>query len=304
LEVIMRVLVTWGSRRGGTEGIARIIGLALKEHGFDVDMLPAEKVERWGTFDAVILGGALYANRWCRSARRFVSRHEKELRTVPVWFFSSGPLDDSADRQVIQPPARVQSFMDRVGAQGHVTFGGRLERDAAGFPASAMAKEHAGDWRNPERIRAWALDIARALPMARPRAVIAPPGRSLGRLFLHAVTGWALCAATMGALELATTAPVALVGHAVAAPIFFGIVAVSYFRQRGARDPAPTALTFASVVALLDLVLVAGLFRHGLATFGNFTGQWLSFALIFGVTWIVGQAMSTMPWPKPARRSP
>jgi hypothetical protein len=56
--------------------------------------------------------------------------------------------------------------MERVGAVGHATFGGRLSPDAHGFPASARAKTRAGDWRNPARIRAWAVDIARAAIMA------------------------------------------------------------------------------------------------------------------------------------------
>ena len=51
----------------------------------------------------------------------------------------------------------------RIGAHGHVTFGGRLPADAKGFPASAMAKTHAGDWRDPERIRGWAAEVAMEL---------------------------------------------------------------------------------------------------------------------------------------------
>jgi menaquinone-dependent protoporphyrinogen oxidase len=113
--------------------------------------------------DAVIVGGGLYANRWHRAARRFVLRHREALRQLPVWFFSSGPLDDRADREILAPPGQVQRLMERVGALTHVTFGGRLSPDARGFPASAMARTHAGDWRNPERIRAWAAELARRL---------------------------------------------------------------------------------------------------------------------------------------------
>ena len=175
----MRILITWGSKRGGTEGIARMIGEALEQEGHRVDVLPPEEAARATGFDAVVVGGALYANRWHRAARRFVTRREKDLRSVPVWFFSSGPLDDSADRQIIPPTTQVEILMERVGAQGHVTFGGRLLSDARGFPASAMAKKRAGDWRRPDTIRSWANEIARALPTARPGVVIAQPGRSL-----------------------------------------------------------------------------------------------------------------------------
>ncbi|MEZ5143227.1 MAG: hypothetical protein R2726_12020 [Acidimicrobiales bacterium] len=44
-----------------------------------------------------------------------------------------------------------------------MTFGGRLPADAKGFPASAMAKDHAGDWRDHDQVQAWAGDVAREL---------------------------------------------------------------------------------------------------------------------------------------------
>jgi len=59
-----------------------------------------------------------------------VARREKALRGVRVWFVSSGPLDDSAGREVIPPTRQVEILMERVGAQKHFTFGGRLAPDA------------------------------------------------------------------------------------------------------------------------------------------------------------------------------
>ena len=89
----MRVLVTWGSQRGGTEGVARVIAETLEHEGLEVDLLSPKRALEAHGFDAVIVGGALYANRWHEDARHFVARRERELRRVPVWFFSSGPLD-------------------------------------------------------------------------------------------------------------------------------------------------------------------------------------------------------------------
>jgi menaquinone-dependent protoporphyrinogen oxidase len=80
----MRVLITWGSERGGTEGIGRVIGDALLTAGFDVTMAPADEVGRIDGYGAVVVGGALYGNRWHRAARRFVRRHLEALRRVPV----------------------------------------------------------------------------------------------------------------------------------------------------------------------------------------------------------------------------
>ncbi|MGZ3477384.1 MAG: flavodoxin domain-containing protein, partial [Polyangiales bacterium] len=256
-----------------------------------------EEAARATGFDAVVVGGGLYANRWHRDARRFVERREKDLRHVPVWFFSSGPLDYSPTRAVIPPITQVQILMERVGAKGHMTFGGRLPPDATGFPASAMAKEKSGDWRSPDQIRAWGVEIARALPTAKPGVAIEHPGRSRARLVLHGVVGWALCALVMGGLLSVTSTSVALAVHAVAAPSIFLLVARHYFRARGAREPLTTAVAFVAIVALLDL-FVARFVRHGYAMFASIAGTWLPFALIFVVTWVTGLVIASMPWPK------
>ena len=159
----MRVLVTFGSARGGTEGLAQTVAEGLRDEGFTVDLVPAGQVRGLGGYDAVVVGGALYAGRWHKAARRFVKRHTAELRQRPVYFFSSGPLDGSATQREIPPVRGVKALMKRVGARGHVTFGGRLARDAKGFPASAMAKKRAGDWRDAGQVRAWAGSVAAQL---------------------------------------------------------------------------------------------------------------------------------------------
>jgi menaquinone-dependent protoporphyrinogen oxidase len=294
----MRVLVTWGSKRGGTAGIGRMLGEALEEKGLEVVATSVDQVKRLDNFDAVIVGGALYGNRWAAGARRFVNRHVEQLRHHPVWFFSSGPLDDSADRQDIPAPSQITILAERVGAKGHVTFGGRLERDARGFPARAMAKTSSGDWRNPQRIRAWASELAAALPTASPGTPVRHAGRSLSRLLANGFVGWLLWASAMAGLLRVLGAPAALVVHAILAPLIFGLVARHYFRARGARDPLPTAITWTALVVLLDLVLVAGFIERSLARFGSLAGTWLPLALVFLAIWVVGVVMSSLPWPK------
>jgi menaquinone-dependent protoporphyrinogen oxidase len=135
------------------------------------------------SYDAVIVGGTLYARRWHKTARRFVKRRTAELRELPVWLFSSGPLDASAEEHEIPPTPQVRHLMDRIGAQGHETFGGRLAPGASGFPAPAMAIEHAGDWRDEAHVRHWAGGVAaavRAMP-ARPH----PSGAAEPRTAFH-----------------------------------------------------------------------------------------------------------------------
>lgn len=154
-----RVLVAFGSKRHGTAGLATMIGDALTETGCTAVVAPAGGIGDITGFDAVIVAGALYANRWHRHARRFVRRNTAALRGLPVWLVSSGPLDESAVRQDIPPTKQVARLVERVAARGHVTFGGALSPDAKGFPASAMAKTRSGDWRDPEHVRRWVASI-------------------------------------------------------------------------------------------------------------------------------------------------
>lgn len=159
----MRVLVTYGSTRGGTEGLARMVADDLRDEGITVDLLPPNQVNKLDAYDGVVVGGALYAFRWHRQARQFVRQHAGELRQRPTFFFSSGPLDDSASRSAITPVRQVKALMNRVSARDHVTFGGRLDPDTKGFPASAMAKKNSGDWRDPAQVQEWAKSIAAQL---------------------------------------------------------------------------------------------------------------------------------------------
>jgi menaquinone-dependent protoporphyrinogen oxidase len=125
--------------------------------------MPARAAHDVDRYEAVIVGGALYAFRWHRDARRFVKRNTRQLRVRPTWFFSSGPLDETATQKDIPPVKGVRALMSRVQAKGHVTFGGRLTPDASGFPARAMAKKSSGDWRDPEQVRAWTRHVAAQL---------------------------------------------------------------------------------------------------------------------------------------------
>lgn len=299
-----RVLVTWGSKRGGTEGVARLLADALEEHGVQVvrsavQDLPRDVLDR---VDAVVVGGALYGNRWPTAVTRWVGRNLGRLRERPVWFFSSGPLDDRAKRSEIAPPPEVAVQAERVGAKEHVTFGGRLEPDAQGFPASAMAREHAGDWRDPERVRRWAAQLAEQLPDATPGEHTDHEARSIHRLLAHAGVGWMIHASILGLLLAAVSTPAALLVRLIAAPLVFAAVAWHYFAARGARSALPTAAVFTSVVVLLDLLVVAGIVQRSLAMFASITGTWLAFALIFVATWATGTSMSMLASPPPESR--
>ncbi|MFI2235854.1 flavodoxin domain-containing protein [Streptomyces chrestomyceticus] len=156
-----RVLVAYGTQNGGTAGIAEEIATTLEKDGVPAEARSAADVTDVTCYDAIVLGGGLYAGRWHRDARRFARSLKDPLLERPVWCFSSGPLAATATQKDIPPTRAVLRDMSRIKARGHTTFGGRLDPRPQGWLARSMAKRGmAHDWRDFEQIRAWAHTIA------------------------------------------------------------------------------------------------------------------------------------------------
>ncbi|MEW1634282.1 flavodoxin domain-containing protein [Streptomyces sp. NPDC093801] len=159
-----RVLVAYGTEYGGTAGIAEQIGETLREDGLDAVVLPAADVHDVRGYDAVVLGGSLRGGRWSSKAAHCAERNADSLRHRPVWLFSSGPLDRSAEEHDIPPVAAVARQMQLIGAREHMTFGGTITARTPGLLARALIRQgKGGDFRNPERIRTWAHHIGSEL---------------------------------------------------------------------------------------------------------------------------------------------
>lgn len=276
----MRVLVTWGSTRGGTAGIAEHIASTLEHHGHQVVCVPARDAPSPEGFDAAVIGGALYANRWHHEARHFVEHHLPQLRRIPTWLFSSGPLDESADRNDTAPTRELRALLARTGAVEHVTFGGRLDSAATGFVAARMAKDHAGDWRNPARIDAWAEALAHDLPNAKPRPYEELHGHALHRIIEYGAVAWAVSAAPLLAPSLVVSALLAVLA--------FGLLAHRYQAEVGAYGPLLTAALWAGFAAVLDAVF----FRR--------LGIVIPVAFGFAAAWAVGAITAMTPMAKSA----
>jgi hypothetical protein len=107
-------------------------------------------------------------------------------------------------------------------------------------------------------------------------------------VLLHALVGWALCAATMGIGMATTTLQTALIIHAAGAPIFFAAVSTFYFSRFHYTGPLATATAFVVFVIVVDFVVVGLLINRSLMMFASILGTWLPFALIFGSTFITG----------------
>jgi menaquinone-dependent protoporphyrinogen oxidase len=150
----VHVLVTFACQNGSTAGIAETIATTLREAGLQAECRPTAAVRDLAPYSAVILGSGVFLARRRTDGGGFLARHLDELGGRPLWLFSAGPIggapgdDDSTVVQV----ARA------VGARGAAAFGTARLQVAADDGGLGR-----GDWRDVERVRAWAMEIARAL---------------------------------------------------------------------------------------------------------------------------------------------
>src|SRR3954471_17837989 len=104
-----RILVTYSSRMGGTREIAEAIADELTETDHTVTCAPCDEAPDADTFDAVVIGSALYVRRWRRDALHYLRRQAPPLATRPTYLFQSGPAgNDPEPRPPTATPRAVR----------------------------------------------------------------------------------------------------------------------------------------------------------------------------------------------------
>jgi menaquinone-dependent protoporphyrinogen oxidase len=134
------VLVVAASRHNGTREIAEAIAAGLAERGLLAEARDIEDATDLSDYGAIVLGSAIYMNRWLAEARRFVQIHASELCMRPVWLFSSGPLGPADHLIPPSEPADVPVLLRLTRARGHRRFGGRLIVSHLRFEERALAR--------------------------------------------------------------------------------------------------------------------------------------------------------------------
>lgn len=154
-----KVLVAASSRHGSTDELAHAIGATIAGRGVCVEVRRLEEVESVLPYDALVLGSAVYMDRWLKEARHFVEEHREGISTRPTWLFSSGPIGGGTEFD-------ATALVEATRARDHHLFGGRLVKASLGIRERAIAGlVHAeeGDHRDWAAVAAWATAIARTL---------------------------------------------------------------------------------------------------------------------------------------------
>jgi menaquinone-dependent protoporphyrinogen oxidase len=166
----VKVLVSAASRHGATVEVAATIGASLVAAGQEVYVVAPDEVDRLDGYDAAVIGSGIYVGRWLEPAKDLVTRHKVALSTIPVWLFSSGPVGNPPKPP--EEPADAVHLGELVGARGHRTFPGLVDRRRLGFGERALmaaVRAPEGDYRPWDEIEAWAAEIAATLDGAQAR---------------------------------------------------------------------------------------------------------------------------------------
>lgn len=160
-----KVLVAYGSKCGSTAGVAQEIARVLTTQGRSVDLLPATEVNDLRGYQMVVLGSAIRMRKWLPETKDFVSRFQKDLANKSTAFFTvclTMAEDTSESREKVreftQPvrdlfmPDREEFFAGQLDYQHLSLVEGALMRYAIRAPE--------GDFRDWEKIRAWAMELA------------------------------------------------------------------------------------------------------------------------------------------------
>jgi menaquinone-dependent protoporphyrinogen oxidase len=184
----MKVFVIYGSRHGGTKGIAERIGEVLRSSGLDAVVASAIETPDPASADAFVVGSGVYMGSWLKEPIAFLERNVDVLAARRTWLFSSGPLPGSSkERQGVdaltdalgpsEGPGsggrkKIAALSAAINARGHQVFLGAFdptdppramsERLVRLMPAAKKVLP-AGDFRDWDAVEAWAGEIAAAL---------------------------------------------------------------------------------------------------------------------------------------------
>lgn len=166
-----RTLVAYASRAGSTAEVAQTIGDVLREHGLAVDVRSVKDVDDVSPYDALVLGTAIWAGKPLPELQRFLKDRCDAIADLPIaYFIQCDTLREytPANQQIaLGYVAPLRRMHEPVGVG---LFAGR--RSLSGvhpllvWIVKRVFRIEEGDWRDWDRIKAWAATIALRLAQA------------------------------------------------------------------------------------------------------------------------------------------
>ena len=96
----MKALVVYGTRWGGTVGVAGKIGDSLREAGYTVDVVDAKKyLPTVAPYDLVVVGSGVRADKWTKGTLKFLEKNAVALKSKKTALFVSCMMADREEEE-------------------------------------------------------------------------------------------------------------------------------------------------------------------------------------------------------------
>ena len=163
-----RILVTYATRTGSTAEVADAISSVLNSRGFAVDVKPVKKKPSVEGYHGVILGSAIRMGAWLPEMLDFIRTHQAQLQRLPTAIFTVHILntgkDDASRTAKNTYTAPVRKLITPV---DEAFFAGQIDLAKLSFLDRVLtrimvgeASPKIGDYREWEKIRAWARQVS------------------------------------------------------------------------------------------------------------------------------------------------
>jgi menaquinone-dependent protoporphyrinogen oxidase len=166
-----KVLVAFTTRHESTRGIAAAVAEVLRGAGVAVRVEPVDDVGDLRAFRAAVIGCTVFGGEWMPGAHAFLAAHERQLETMPVWLFASGPEEPLSPDAIVEVPRDLVAVIERIGPRDVALFAGSLQPHHLGTGLrilSKLARSSFTEHRDRGAVERWARRIADELAAGDP----------------------------------------------------------------------------------------------------------------------------------------
>ena len=176
----MKALVVYGTRWGGTVGVAEKIGESLREANYTVDVVDAKKNQPTvDPYDLVVVGSGIRADKWTNGTLKFLTKNAHALRVKKTALFVSCQMADRKEEEAREKAKRkyLVKISEKYGLNpiSYGFFGGFMDFSKShGLLVDIMVRVNrmkllrngldirkVYDTRDWNKIEAWAHELAR-----------------------------------------------------------------------------------------------------------------------------------------------